>query len=180
MFKTLPKIYTDSYYNDPVLLPTFIEKVEFNLRNKIISQNINILKYDYFFLIKIQKFGENKLENMFQDSSYKSGLLLGSISQTLSWKINSFDKNYVGLLSRRISDLDGLIKFSTFINEKLVIHGVAYPDLQKKYLDLTSLIKNMTESTYNKYYCGFGFFEGYFNKFQKKDDEPELSDLNGE
>lgn len=165
LFKILPQIYSDTFYNDSFILPIFIQRIEFNIRNGI--KDFNYLKYDYFFLLEIQKHGDYEMDKMLQDSSYKSGLLLGLMAQPLSRKINSFDKNYVGLLSRRISDLDNLIKFSNFINEKLMIHNVAYPDLQENSIELSKIINSLSESDYNKNYCSFGFFESFYKKFNK-------------
>ena len=74
-------------------------------------------------------------------NSYKAGKLLGQLAQPVSWEIKSFEKNYVGLLSRRISDKEGLIAFSNFINEKLAIHERAYPSLKDKFIELCRFVK---------------------------------------
>lgn len=160
LFKVLPQIYTGTYCNDEVLLPAFIEKTEFNIRND--QGNYNLLKYDYYFLNQIQNSSTDKIMEMENSSSYQAGLLLGKMAKPLGYKINSFEKNYVGLLSRRISDKKGLIEFSNFINEKLAIHDVAYPDLQKASVEFASLLSKMNEKDYLKNECAFGFFESYF------------------
>ncbi|MBF0586689.1 hypothetical protein INT08_07205 [Prosthecochloris sp. N3] len=160
LFKVLPKIYTGTYYNDDVLLPAFIEKTEFNIRND--QGDYNLLKYDYYFLNQIQNSITDKIMEMENCSSYQAGLLLGKMAKPLAYKINSFEKNYVGLLSRRISDKRGLIEFSNFINEKLAIHDVAYPDLQKASVELASVVGKMNEKDYLKNECAFGFFESFF------------------
>ena len=100
--------------------------------------------------------------------SYKAGLLLGKMAKPLGYKINSFEKNYIGLLSRRISDKKGLMVFSNFINEKLAIHDVAYPDLQNASVEFASFISQMKEKDYLKNECAFGFFESYFKYEPKK------------
>jgi hypothetical protein len=114
LFKTLPQIYTGTYYRDDVLLPAFIEKTEFNIRND--EPNYNLLKYDFYFLTKIQNSTTDKLMEMENSPSYKAGTLLGKMAKPLGYKINSFQKNYVGLLSRRISDKRSLMDFANFIN----------------------------------------------------------------
>jgi hypothetical protein len=169
LFKVLPQIYTGTYYNDDVLLPAFIEKIEFNIRND--QENYNLLKYDYYFLTKSQNSIKDKIMEMNNSLSYKAGLLLGKMAKPLSCKINSFEKNYVGLLSRRISDKKGLMDFSNFINEKLAIHDVAYPDLRNASVEFASLVSQMNEKEYLKNECAFGFFESYFKYEQKKDAE---------
>jgi len=161
LFKVLPQIFMGTYKRDDVLLSAFIEKVEYNIRNG--SPNHNLLKYDYFFLTNIQTSNGGPTMNKMQTSkSYKAGLLLGKLAQPVSWEINSFEKNYVGLLSRRIANTDGLIKFANFVNEKLAIHGRATASRKVAWTELASLLANLTESEYNKNYCAFGFFESYF------------------
>jgi hypothetical protein len=106
------------------------------------------------------------MEETKNSQSYQAGLLLGRMAQPLNRKIASFEKNYVGLLSRRISDRQGLIKFANFINEKLAIHDVAYPNLKQSFVSLASLISNMSDKEYHKNSCAFGFFESYFSRYE--------------
>ena len=101
---------------------------------------------------------------MTDSNSYQIGKLLGQLAQPVGWEIKSFEKNYVGLLSRRIADKEGLIAFSNFINEKLAIHERAYPSLKQKFIELTQLLSGMRDADYHRDYCAFGFFEGYFGK----------------
>jgi hypothetical protein len=103
---------------------------------------------------------------MKEDTSYQAGLLLGRMAQPLNRKIASFEKNYVGLLSRRISDKQGFLKFANFINEKLAIHDVAYPNLKQASVELAAIVTNLRDRDYQKNYCAFGFFEGYFGRNQ--------------
>lgn len=162
LLRVLPQIYAGTYTRDDLLLPTFIEKNEFNIRNE--SPNYNLLKFDYEFLTRLRKGGRKEMETMNDSNSYKVGRLLGKLAQPVSWEIRSFEKNYVGLLSRRISDKEGLIAFSNFINEKLAIHERAYPSLKDKFIELAGLLSAISEASYHRNYCAFGFFEGYFGK----------------
>ncbi len=98
--------------------------------------------------------------------SYQAGLLLGRMAQPLDRKIASFEKNYVGLLSRRISDKQGLVTFANFVNEKLAIHDVAYLNLKQASVKLAGLIPDISDRDYRKNYCAFGFFEGYFGRYE--------------
>ena len=113
------------------------------------------------------------MEEMKNSKSYKAGKLLGTLAQPVSWEIKSFEKNYVGLLSRRISDMQGLIGFANFINEKLAIHERAYPSLKEKYGELANLLGELNQREYHRDYCAFGFFEGYFAKFEKPEKQGE-------
>jgi hypothetical protein len=173
LFKVLPQIYTGTYYHDSVLLPAFMEKTEFNIRNG--EPNFNLLKFDYYFLTHLlNSDGEKQMEEMKNSQSYQAGLLLGKMAQPLNRKIASFEKNYVGLLSRRISDRQGLIKFANFINEKLAIHDVAYPNLKQSSVKLADIISNVRDKDYHKNSCAFGFFESYFSRYEA----PETTDTN--
>ncbi len=163
LFKVLPQIYSGIYYQDDVLLPAFIEKTEYNIRNG--SPDYNLLKYDYYFLVGLRNSnGDNSMDEMKSSKSYQAGLLLGRMAQPLGRKIASFEKNYVGLLSRRISDKQGLVKLANFINEKLAIHDVAYPNLKQAFIKLADIVADMSDREYRKNYCAFGFFEGYFGR----------------
>jgi hypothetical protein len=162
LLKVLPQIYGGTYARDDLLLPVFIEKNEFNIRNE--NPNYNLLKFDYEFLTRLRKGGDKEMEAMNDSNSYKAGKLLGQLAQPVSWEIKSFEKNYVGLLSRRISDKQSLIAFANFINEKLAIHERAYPSLKQKFIELVGLLSGISEADYHGDYCAFGFFEGYFGK----------------
>lgn len=175
LLKVLPQIYSGTYYKDAVLLPAFIEKTEYNIRQE--KTDFNLLKFNYEFLVRIRNInGENAMEDMKNSSSYTAGKLLGQLAQPVSWEIKSFEKNYVGLLSRRISDKPGLVAFANFINQKLAIHERTYPSLREKYTELASILSEMENKEYHREYCAFGFFEGYFAKFEK----PEKTVTEGE
>ena len=166
LLKVLPQIYSGTYFKDAILLPAFIEKTEYNIRQD--KSDFNLLKFNYEFLVRIRnKNGENAMEDMKKSSSYTAGKLLGQLAQPVSWEIKSFEKNYVGLLSRRISDKQGLVAFANFINQKLAIHERAYPSLKEKYIELADILSAMQNKEYHREYCAFGFFEGYFKKFEK-------------
>lgn len=161
----LPKVYTDTYYQDPILLPAFIEKTERNIRDGF--SNFNILKYDFYFLTRIQK--QNNMQPIIESKSYSLGKALGTMARPFAaWRdncpIKSFEKNYVGNLTRRIGDLNDLTKFSNFLNEKLTIHEKNYKDVQEAYLILVENIKALgtIKEKYDKNTCALGFFESYF------------------
>ncbi len=199
LFKVLPQIYSGNYYRDDVILPAFIEKVEYNIRNteKGKTADYNLLKYDYYFLVLIRnenrkrtnihgiadlktgvhkKTGEQIMEEMKTSESYKAGLLLGKMAQPLRKEINSFEKNYVGLLSRRIADINGLINLGNFINQKLMFHAPNRFDLRNKNGEFSQIVKELNEKTYRKNYCVFGFFESYFT-YKKTEDENTEKEL---
>lgn len=177
LFKVLPQIYSGNYYRDDVILPAFIEKTEYNIRNTDSGKipEYNLLKYDYYFLVLIRNNnGEKIMEEMKTSDSYKAGLLLGKMAKAIGRgrepKIRSFEKNYVGLLSRRISDKQGLINLTNFVNEKLAIHNVAYTELKQASVSLAQLVGEMNAKEYRKNYCAFGFFESYFG-YQENEDK---------
>lgn len=174
LLKVLPQIYAGNYFKDAILLSAFIEKTEYNIRQG--KENFNFLKFDYEFLVRLRnetgnrKIGDEEMENeeiknMFESPSFEAGELLGKLAQPVSWKINSFEKNYVGQLSRRVTDLDNLMDFAGFICEKLTIHEKAYPSLKEKYGKFLEKIKEKPRE-YDRRYFVVGFFEGYFSKFE--------------
>ncbi len=165
LLKVLPQLYSDTYYQDPVLLPAFIEKVEYNIREG--GQLFNTLKYDFYFLMNIQK--NNNLMKITETKSYALGKNLGIMArQFAAWRddcpIKSFEKSYVGNLSRRITTIDELVKFSGFLNEKLTIHDRLYPDVKTAYLQLVETINIFEGEKYNRHNCALGFFESYYGR----------------
>lgn len=119
--------------------------------------------------MQIQKF--NPLMAITASKSYQIGKCLGIMAKQFeAWRddcpIKSFEKSYVGNLSRRISSLEDMAKFSNFINEKLTIHERWYPDVKEAFTAFIPLIQELenTKGEYNKNHCALGFFENYFTK----------------
>jgi hypothetical protein len=128
--------------------------------------------------MSIQK--KNNLMEITQTKSYELGRNLGIMArQFAAWRndcpIKSFEKSYVGNLSRRISSIDELVKFSGFINEKLVIHERLYPDVKNAYLELVGLVKEFKGEKYSKHNCALGFFETYYVSGKKNENQVESS-----
>jgi hypothetical protein len=175
LLKVLPQIYTDSYYEDPLILPVFLEKVEHNIRSGGLA--FSTLKYDFYFLMNIQK--NNTMERITESKSYALGKGLGIMAkQFAAWRddcpIKSFEKSYVGNLSRRISSIEELSKFAGFINEKLIIHERAYKNEKEAYLNLVEIIKTFGNEKYSKHNCSLGFFESYY-KIEHKSTEKTIN-----
>jgi hypothetical protein len=182
MLKVLPLIYSDTYYEDPLLLPVFIEKVEYNIRNGF--QLFGTLKYDFYFLMNLQK--NKPLMNIVESKSYAIGQSLGFMARPFAaWRddcpIKSFEKSYVGNLSRRISSLDELTKFAAFVNEKLIMHEKAYKSIKDAYLKLVDTIASFDKEKsekYSKNNCALGFFEAYYNNSSQADDTSKENSTN--
>jgi hypothetical protein len=89
-----------------------------------------------------------------------------------SWRedcpIKSFEKNYVGNLTRRIASLNDLLKLKVDIEQKLIMHEKTYPDIKEASLTLAEGVKSF-KGRYDKNECAFGFFESYFT-FSKKNE----------
>lgn len=172
LLKILPQIYSDTYFRDPVLFPLFIEQVEYDIRNYEKQPQYLILKYHFRFLSTIQK--ENNMEEITTSQSYKLGKSLGIMSRPFAaWRdncpIKSFEKSYVGNLSRRISGLDDAVVLFNYLNEKLAIHEVNYPDQRNAATEFTEIRKQF-RGGYDRNQCAFGFFDGYFSKDKKESD----------
>lgn len=166
LLKVLPQIYLDAYYEDPLLLPAFVERTEYNIRNEE-RFAYNWFQFNFLFLSNIQK--NNPLMEITSSRSYALGKCLGIMARPFAaWRddcpIKSFEKNYVGYLTRRIAYLEDLVKFSNFLNEKLAIHEKLYKDQQEASRQLAQELTNMAGLKYNKNECALGFFESYFEK----------------
>ena len=166
LLKVLPLVYTERYYQDEVLLPAFIQNVEFSIRAG--TERFSFLKFNIQFLLQIQNNQTDTYMEITNSKSYELGLLLGKLSQNLKYEINSFEKNYVGNLTRRIATLEDLIKLKNDVEQKLIMHDKAKYTSQNSY-ELSERIKAF-EGRYDKDECAFGFFESYFKPLPKKDD----------
>lgn len=187
MLKVLPLIYTETYFYDDLLLRKVIEKVEFSIRNGKNRINIKgedgnvefskrngegyekffLLKYDLMLIYEIQNSKNNRYMEITQSESYGIGLLLGSLAKNLSLEINSFEKNYVGNLTRRISTMDDFIRLKNDIEQKLIMHDKSKYTFQTSY-ELAQKVKEF-KSQYDKDECAFGFLESYFKPIPKSE-----------
>lgn len=152
LLKILPQIYMGTYYNDDCLLSSFIENVEYSTRAG--QENYLFLKYDLLYLLRIQNNKIDRYMEMKESESYQAGILLGRMSKPLGRKINSFQKNYVGLLTRRASTKEDTIVLTNDIVEKLVMHNC--------YVNQATMQAICNLRSFDKELFAFGFFEGYF------------------
>lgn len=169
IIKVLPKIYTACYTEDNIILPSFIQNVEYSIRHG--DSRFAFLKYDLEFLLSIQNNQPYKSSYMkiVESKSYQIGLLLGRLAQQFAGDntpIKSFEKNYVGNLTRRIASLGNFIALKTEIEEKLIMHD------RSKYTfndsnELAEKVKCFS-GKYDKNECAFGFFDSYFSRAHKK------------
>ena len=164
LLKVLILIYTDTYTSDAMLLPAFIQNVEYSVRSG--DEKFTFLQFDLKFLYKIQNIKNDKFTDMINSQSYQIGLLLGSLSKNLTLEINSFEKNYVGTLLRRIGNLPDFIKMKNDVEQKLIMHDKTKYTFQVSY-DLAQRVKEF-DGFYDKEECAFGFFESYFKPIEKK------------
>lgn len=164
LLKVLPQIYSDTYLYDDVLLPAFIQNLECSVRAG--DNKFNFLKFDLIFLLRIQNNIKDQYMKITKSESYQLGLMLGALAKNLSQEINSFEKNYVGNLTRRIGTISDFIKLKNDIEQKLVMHDKTKFTFQLSY-DLSQKIKEST-GQYDKEECAFGFMESYFKPLSKK------------
>ncbi|MGE5411635.1 MAG: hypothetical protein ACM3MI_11810, partial [Clostridiales bacterium] len=165
LLKVIPLIYSDNYTHDGILLPAFIQNVEFSIRSGDVKYNF--LKFDLKFLLKIQNSKNDKFMEITTSESYQIGFLLGGLARNLSQLINSFEKNYVGNLTRRIGNMADFIKLKNDIEQKLILHDKTKFTFQTSY-ELAQRVKEF-KSRYDKEECAFGFFESYFKPILKKE-----------
>ena len=165
ILKVLPLIYKEDYYNDPYLLHSFVTNVESVTRIGEGSFWYKILKYDLMFILSIQNNKQNKYMDIINTASFKLGSKIGKMAKPLKKAIGSFEKNYVGLLSRRVSTKDDCIRFVTDISQKLVMHDGMWATMCAEVCDD---LANLSETEYDKDKLSFGFLDGYF-KYEPTD-----------
>lgn len=165
LLKVIPLIYSDNYSHDEILLPAFIQNVEYSIRSG--EEKYNFMKFDLKFLYKIQNSKNNIFMEITTSESYQIGLKLGELAKNLSQEINSFEKNYVGNLTRRIGNMADFIKLKNEIEQKLIMHDKTKFTYQNSY-ELAQKVKDF-KSRYDKEECAFGFMESYFKPIPKKE-----------
>ncbi len=168
LLKVLPLIYTDNYYFDPDLLDSFIQNIEFSIRSG--DSKFIFLKFDLEFLFSIQNNKNNKYMDIINSESYQLGNLLGTLAKNFAGEnspIKSFEKNYVGNLSRRITTLDDFVKLKNDIEQKLIMHEKTNFTFKTSY-ELSQKVKEFN-GIYDKEECAFGFLEAYFKPISKKE-----------
>ena len=180
ILKVLPLIYKENYYNDPYLLHSFVTNVESATHIGDGSFWCKILKYDLMFILSIQNNKQNKFMEITNSCSFKLGFKIGKMAKPLKKAIGSFEKNYVGLLSRRVSTKDDCIRFISDISQKLVMHDGIWATMCAEVCD--DLAK-LPEDKYDKDELSFGFLDGYF-KYEptdkKKDFQRRLEKILGD
>lgn len=165
LLKILPLIYKDGYYDDPVLLPALIQKTEYGIRNGDKKIPFNGLKQHFYLLSKLQI--KDTIMEIKKSKSYQLGTKLGIMSKPIAQTIKSFEKAYVGNLSRRISNIDDLVEFTNYLNEKIMIHEKGYPNIKEASKELTELLDFFpSNEKYNRNYCALGFFETYYTYYK--------------
>jgi hypothetical protein len=172
LYRMLPKIYTETYYRDPLLLPSLIDRTEKAVRDRETPYfEFNRLHYYFRFLCHIQT--TNPLMQINESTSYQLGKPLGVMARPLRSRINSFEKNYVGNLRRRITTLDDLIEFKNEIEEMLVRHEAAkMRSVDDARQQLSEHLSRMAENErIDKNRCALGFFESYFEPYEGDEDE---------
>ena len=170
ILKVLPLIYKENYYNDPYLLHSFVTNVESTTRIGDGSFWCKILKYDLMFILSIQNNKQNKYMDIINSASFKLGFKIGKMAKPLKNSIGSFEKNYVGLLSRRVSTKEDCIRFVTDISQKLVMHDGIWATMCAEVCD--DLAK-LPEAEYDKDKLSFGFLDGYF-KYEPTDKKKDF------
>lgn len=170
ILKVLPLIYKEDYYNDLSLLHSFVTNVESAIRLGGSQFWYKILKYDLMFILSIQNNKQNKYMEIINSASFKLGVKIGKMVKPLKKAIGSFEKNYVGLLSRRVSTKEDCIRFVTDISQKLVMHDGIWATICAEVCD--DLAK-LPEDKYDKDELSFGFLDGYF-KYEPTDKKKDF------
>lgn len=174
LYRMLPKIYTKTYHQDPLLLPSLIEQTEKAVRDGEGPYfEFNRLHHYFRFLCRLQT--KSPLMQINESPSYKLGKPLGVMARPLRSRISSFEKNYVGNLRRRLTTLDDLIEFKNEIEEMLVRHEAAkMTSVDEARQQLSEHLSRMAENErIDKNRCALGFFESYFEPYEDDEDNED-------
>lgn len=184
LFRVLPQIYAGAYTHDTRLLPALIENTEYKIRNGKTNREaqdyFNFARFDYFFLTMLQVNGEQTMNELKTSPSYEAGKLLGELARPINFKIGSFSKTHVGMLTRRIADVKSLVALINEVSEIMNRHDLATNARRKISSDLMSNVREMTDKDYRKDFFAFGFFESYFKSKIKEDDQTTSDEIDGE
>lgn len=194
ILKILPRIYTSTYGVDNLLLPSFINNVEYSIRHG--DAKYSFLKYDIEFLLSIQNtlLPKQNFLKIMSSKSYELGKSLGKLAIFLKpdkngdSPINSFEKEFVGNLSRHIGQLRDVQKFSSYLFEKYALHKekARYIPLDVRKGNITKEIEEQlmylqdvnNKTAYDKHECSFGFFASYFAPYEAKANTTEETKTN--
>jgi len=157
LLKVLPLMYTENYYQDEMLLNSFVQNTQTTIRAG--DSKFNFLKYDLMFLLKFQNSTDNYMA-LTESLSYQIGLKMGKLAKPIGNRINSFEKSYVGLLTRRVSTHSDCIAFLNEIDEMLIRQGIKW--LKPLSAEIHGELTSISLKEYDKDKLAFGFFEGYF------------------
>jgi len=75
LLKILPHIYSETYFQDDMLLSAFIQNVKFSIKSGDVKYSF--LKYDLKFLLSIQNSKNNRYMEIITSESYQIGYMLG-------------------------------------------------------------------------------------------------------
>ena len=167
LIKTLPLIYSENYFSDEMLLPNVIRKIELAARSGDKKGCFTRLKYALQFLFKIQNSKNDRYMKLTESASYNIGVEMGKMAKPLKNAIGSFEKSYVGLLSRRVKTLEMCQKFLNEVDEKLLLHDKSF--MKQVSASIRGKLAIMDAKDYDENALAFGFFEGYF-KYEAKDE----------
>ena len=170
ILKTLPLVYKGDYYNDPSLLHSFVANVESSIRIGGGRFWYEILKYDLIFILSIQNNKQNKYMEISNSTNFKLGVKIGKMAKPLKKAIGSFEKNSVGLLSRRVSTKEDCVRFVTDICQKLVMHDRIWATMCA---EVCEDLANLSEAEYDKDELSFGFLDGYL-KYEPTDKKKDF------
>ncbi len=102
------------------------------------------------------------MKSITESKNYLLGKQLGIIARPVNYAINSFEKSYIGNLTRKIASQEELEKLAAFLVEKLSIHDKMYPTQKQAYEDFMKVLKDYNNEKYDKYRCALGFFETFY------------------
>jgi hypothetical protein len=161
MLKVLPKIFKDNYYTDPALLGYMIEKILYNIRNDkpYIFKKLFI---NFTFLTLIQKEGRTRMMSLKTSKSAELGRLAARIVFSLSTVKKSVEKRFVGFLSRRVLNIESVVKLLNMCRSQAMLHKDELKIDTKSFPKAMELVEELGD-TYDKE----AFMAGFLSEYDK-------------
>lgn len=175
ILKWVLEIFNESYFTNPLLTPTFIDRVEYMLRNT--SENGQSSAYEslrnhYKFLFFMQQNGKKQHDDLLNSGSYRLGVEMGNYCKV--WQKDRRNlKSYVttlnGHLSQHIKTLEDVMGIFNEFTRRLF--------LNKAYIgDPVNIAAFPKEETFDPQKFIYGYYEAQLTYSSEKVEEEKSED----
>lgn len=177
ILKWVLEIFGESYYRNPLLTPTFIERVEYMLRNT--AENGQSFAYEslhshYKFLFFMQQNGKKQHDELLNSASYRLGVEMGhycKVWQKDRRNLKSYITTLNGHLSQHVKTLEDVMEIFNEFTRRLF--------LNKAYIgDPVNIAGFPKDETFDPQKFIYGYYEAqltFSSEKESKDESEEIS-----